>query len=115
MEFYSIAGENREQDPRQTLWGACRAFFAHQKKHDILMLDHFIALIQNHCPHRAGGRSSLLFDDSMDAGLFWDFAKLNYRVPQRRQVVMGMQDALAWVHDGVTPLNLSWFVLKTAT
>lgn len=100
---------------KHTIWDGRQASFAHLKKHDLLMLDHFIALIQNHCPHRVGGRSSLLFDDSKDAGLFWDFAKLNYRVPQRRQVVMSMQDALAWVHDGVTPLNLSSFVLKPAT
>lgn len=88
---------------KHTLWDGRRASFAHLQKHDLLMLEHFIALIQNHCPSRKGGRSALLFGDARDAGLFWEFAKLNYRVPQRRQVVLGLDQAWAWIEEGIAP------------
>ena len=90
---------------KHTLWDAREASFAHFKKHELFMLEHFIALIQNHCPQRVGGRSALLFGGPRDAGLFRDFAKLNYRVPQRRQVVLSLEEALAWAEKGIVPRN----------
>ena len=90
---------------KHTLWDGREASFAHLKEYDLLMLDHFIALIQNQCSQRVGGRSALLFGDPTDAGLFRDFAKLNYRLPQRRQVVLSLEAALAWTEKGILPRN----------
>lgn len=104
LRCYRDAKENRGLT-KHTLWDGREASFAHLKEYDLLMLDHFIALIQNQCPQRVGGRSALLFGDPTDAGLFRDFAKLNYRVPQRRRVVLSLEEALAWVEKGVVPRN----------
>ncbi|MCF8042060.1 MAG: hypothetical protein K9K65_08895 [Desulfarculaceae bacterium] len=104
LRSYRNAKESRGLT-KHTLWDGREASFAHFKTHDLLMLDHFIALIQNQCPQRIGGRSSLLFGDPEDAGLFWDFAKLNYRVPQRRQVVLSLDAAMAWTVKGIVPKN----------
>lgn len=100
---------------KHTVWDGREASFAHLKQHDLLMLDHFIALIQNHCPHRVGGRSALLFGNPKDAGLFWGFAKLNYRVPQRRQVVLTLEEAQDWAEQGIAPHNGSGPFLSRRT
>jgi len=92
---------------KHTIWDGRQASFAHFGRHELAMLDHFLALIQNNCPQRAGGRSALLFGNSRDAGLFRDFAKLNYRLPQRRQVVLTLEAALAWTEKGIAPRNRS--------
>lgn len=92
---------------KHTLWDGRDASFAHFERHDLAMLDHFLALIQNNCPQRIGGRSALLTGNSQDAGLLWDFAKLNYRLPQRRQVVLSLEAALAWTEMGIAPRNRS--------
>lgn len=90
---------------KHTIWDGREASFSHFKEHDLMMLDQLIALIQNQSPLRVGGRSALLFGTPKDAGLFWDFAKLNYRVPQRRKVVLTQEEALAWVERGVAPYH----------
>lgn len=90
---------------KHTIWDGRDAFFAHFERHDLAMLDHFLVLIQNHCSQRVGGRSALLTGNPQDAWLLWDFAKLNYRLPQRRQVVLSMEAALAWTEKGILPRN----------
>ncbi|MBU1154270.1 MAG: hypothetical protein KKC30_01700 [Proteobacteria bacterium] len=92
---------------KHSLWDGREASFTHFARHDLAMLDHFLALIQNNCAQRVGGRSALLFGNTRDAGLFWDFAKLNYRLPQRRQVVLSLEAALAWAEKGIAPRNHS--------
>ncbi|MCB2192219.1 MAG: hypothetical protein KQI62_11675 [Deltaproteobacteria bacterium] len=88
---------------KHTIWDSRRASVSHLTEHDLSMLNYFIALIQNQDPERVGGRSALLFSGVGDAVRFWNYAKLNYRVPQRLQVVLSMEDALAWVEQGVVP------------
>ena len=46
-----------------------------------------------------------MFDNTRDAGMFWDFARFNYRLPQRRQVALNLEAALAWVENGIVPRN----------